>query len=179
MIDPIRATRWGYRGLFVALAVLFTFLRILPLSTLPTAWPGPDLLLCVTLAWVLRRPEFVPPTIIALVFLTEDLVFLRPPGLWALTVLLGSEFLRTRESAMRGLPFLGEWAVVGVVMVTMMLIYRIVLSVFVVPQGSLGFALLQVLSSLVAYPVVVAVTRFGFGLRRPVAGELDALGHRL
>lgn len=179
MIDPIRATRWGYRGLYVFLAAFFVFVRILPLSTLPTTWPGPDLLLCVTMAWVLRRPEFVPAALVAIVFLIEDLLFLRPPGLWALIVLLGCEFMRSRESAMRGLPFIGEWAVVGVVMVTMMLIYRVVLSVFVVPQGSLGFALLQVLSSLAAYPVVVAVTRFGFGLRRPVAGELDALGHRL
>jgi len=41
--------------------------RILPLSTEPGSVPGPDVVLCLTFAWVLRRPEYVPALLIAAV----------------------------------------------------------------------------------------------------------------
>ncbi|MFZ5751632.1 MAG: rod shape-determining protein MreD [Pseudomonadota bacterium] len=179
MVDPTRTVRWSYRGLFLLLSAFFVFLRILPLSTVPSSWPGPDLMLCLTFAWVLRRPDFVPALMIAAVFLIEDILYMRPPGLMALLILLGSEFLRSREPGMRGLPFPAEWAVVAVVMVTIMLVYRAVLAILVVPQGAFGFALLQVLTTILAYPVVVWVSHHLFGLRRAATGEVDALGHRL
>ena len=35
VIDPARSAQWGYRALFVALALLFLFLRLLPLGADP------------------------------------------------------------------------------------------------------------------------------------------------
>ena len=56
MVDPLRVTLWFYRGLFMVLAMVLLFLKLLPLGTLAGTWPGPDLMLCLIYAWVLRRP---------------------------------------------------------------------------------------------------------------------------
>lgn len=176
MIDPVTARRWSYRALFVALAALLLFLRLLPLSTLPARIPGPDLMLCITFAWVLRRPDFVPAVAIVAVFVIEDMLAMRPPGLWALFVLLGSEFLRDRAGAMRGLPFLAEWATVTAVMAIMLLANRLVLALVMVPQTGLGPTLLQLLATVAAYPLVVAASHLALGLRAP--GELDGMRSR-
>ena len=47
------------------------------------------------------------------------------------------------------------------------------------PQPGFGFALLQVLWSILCYPLVVAASRFTFDLRKPAMGEVDAYGRRL
>ena len=49
-------------------------------------------------------------------FLLDDLLSYRPPGLWTALVLIATEVLRARESGTRDLPFWGEWAMVGAVM---------------------------------------------------------------
>ncbi|AMY67969.1 rod shape-determining protein MreD [Frigidibacter albus] len=176
MIDPATTRRWSYRALFVALAAALLFVRLLPLSTLPVQVPGPDLILCVTFAWVLRRPDFVPALAIVGVFLIEDMLTMRPPGLWALIVLLGSEFLRDRAGAMRGLPFLAEWATVAAVMAVMLLTSRMLLTLAMVPQVGLGLSLLLLVTTVLAYPLVVAASHLGLGLRPP--GEIDGMGSR-
>ena len=104
---------------------------------------------------------------------------MRPPGLWALIVLIGTEFLRSREALTRDLPFGLEWAMVGAVIAAMALANWLVLALFMVPQIALGPVLMQFLSTLVAYPVVVALSHVFFGLRKVAPGEVDALGHRL
>lgn len=179
MVDPATSQRWAYRGLYLALAAALLFLRLLPLSTEPPRVPGPDLLLCLTLAWMLRRPDYVPAIFIVAVVLLEDLLLMRPPGLWALIVLLGSEFLRDREPTMRGLPFLVEWATVAAVIAIMILVNRMVLALFMVPQSGLGLTLLQGLITLLCYPVVVGLSLMALGLRRAAPGEVDAQGRRM
>ena len=113
MVDPVTSTRLGYQAAFVGLAALVLFVRALPLSAVPAVIPAPDLLLCLAIAWVLRRPDFIPVVVIVAVFLMEDILSMRPPGLWTLIVLFGTEFLRSRATLTRDLPFLLEWAMVG------------------------------------------------------------------
>ncbi|MCB2137131.1 MAG: rod shape-determining protein MreD [Rhodobacteraceae bacterium] len=179
MVDPVASARLAHRALFLGLAILIFFVRLLPLSTMPVVFPGPDLLLCLTLVWVQRRPEYVPAVVVAAVFFIDDLLAVRAPGLWALLVLLGTEFLRSRETGFRDLPFLLEWAVTSLVIVVIAIANRLVLALFVVPQTGLGLTLMQVLATIAAYPVVVFVSHFAFGLRKAATGEVDALGHRL
>ena len=198
MVDPRTATRISYRGLYVGLVALIVFYRLLPLSALPSSWPlpgfillrmpawmlpgqwpGADVLLCLTVVWILRRPDFIPATIVVAVFLVDDLLSMRPPGLWAAIVLLGTEFLRARETASRDLPFLGEWMMAGVVIVMMTLAYRLFSAIFIIPQVSLGATILSMLATILAYPVLAILMQMVFGLRRAATGEVDALGHRL
>lgn len=164
MADRIFQRRWFYQVLFVGLGAVFLFFRILPLSTLPPDWPGPDLMVALTFAWVLRRPEYLPAVLVAVVFLLEDMLYQRPPGLWAALVLLGSEFLRGRVALMRGLPFLVEWAVVAAVLAAMMAVNRLVLAIALVPQVGLLQDGARVLMTLLAYPVAVWFAKAVFSL---------------
>lgn len=179
MVDPITTRKIGYRTLYLGLAALVIFLRLLPVDRMTGGLPGPDLTLALTCAWVLRRPEYVPLLLIVSVFLFEDILFWRPIGLWTLIVLAGTEFLRAREEGSRDLPFALEWALVSGVLAAMLVAERLVLALFMVDQPSLGLELLQMLMTVAAYPAVVALSRLGFGLRRAAPGEVDAFGQRL
>ena len=105
MVDPASASRISHRLLFVAIAALILFLRLLPLTAEPVRWPGPDLILCLTFAWILRRTDYLPAYLIVIVFFVDDLLSMRPPGLWTLLALFATEFLRSREMLLRDLPF--------------------------------------------------------------------------
>ena len=178
MVDPATAHRLAYRSLFVALAFGTLFLRILPLDLMPVRFPGPDLMTAVTIAWVLRRPDYVPALLIALVFLLEDLVLMRPPGLWTAILLLGTEFLRSREATLRDLPIAVEWLVAAALIVAMTMIDRLVLALFLVPQVSPGLTALQALATFAVYPLVVLATRVLFGAARVSSGGFDSIGGR-
>ncbi len=179
MVDPVTARLWLFRLAFVGLAMLFLFVRLLPLTTEPTQWPGPDLLLCVTIAWVVRRPDYLPVLVIAAVYLLEDLMLMRPPGLWTLLAVMVSEFLRNRAPLIRDMPFLVEWAMFAGVIVTMMTLNRVVLAVVFVPQPGLALTALQALMSMLVYPLVVLFLQSVLRLNKLAPGDIDALGHRL
>ena len=71
--------------------------------------PGPDLLLALTLAWLLRQPAVVPIGSILLVFLLADFLFLQPPGLWTLLVIIVVRGLRRRRLTMDRIPICSSW----------------------------------------------------------------------
>lgn len=179
MVDPAAASRFTYRGLFLGIAAAILFVRLLPLSALPARFPGPDLILCFALAWVQRRPDYAPAILIAVVFLTEDILAMRPPGLWALVVLLGTEFLRSRESLLRDLPFVVEWMATGALIMAMAVVNWLILALFLVPQAGFGAVMLQVVATIAAYPLVVLATLLALGVRKTATGDVDTLGRRL
>ena len=57
MAEGVPAAVWAHRGLYAALALLMMFVRLLQLGSVAGGWPGPDVLLALTLAWALRRPD--------------------------------------------------------------------------------------------------------------------------
>jgi rod shape-determining protein MreD len=179
MTRLLRADPWGYRGLYLGLALLLLFLRLLPLGNSAGAFPGPDILLCLTIAWVMRRPDFLPVWLLVAVFLAEDLILMRPPGLWTALVLMATEFLRGRTALTRELNFLVEWVLASGLMLAMLLSYRLIFLVTLVPQPPFGFAAVQVVWSALAYPVVVGLSRLAFDLKKPATGEIDGQGRRL
>lgn len=178
MAEPVHSMPWRYWALFAGFVLLTLFWRLLPLSS-GASLPGPDLVLCVVLAWVLRRPDYMPALLVAGAVLAEDLLLMRPPGLWACLVMLAAEFLRGRQPLMRELPFAMEWGFVAVVMGTIWLAERLVLGILLVPMPGLGPSLAQLATTLLAYPLVVMVSHWLLGLRKPATGEVDALGRRL
>lgn len=170
---------WLMRGLFFGLGLLVIFFHLLPLETTPRGWAGPDLMLAMTFAWVVRRPEYVPAALIALLFLVEDLLFHRPPGLWPAIVVLMAESLRRREAGFRTMPFPVEWATVAGTLIASALAYHIALSVFLVDRPALGLSLFQTAMTVVFYPAVVLISHLGLAVRKTVPGEVDTLGTRL
>ncbi len=179
MVESVRSAVWLYRWIFLALALVIMFLRLLPLGTEAGRLPGPDILLSVMLAWVMRRPDYLPVVMITVIVLLEDVILMRPPGLWTALVVLATEFLRSRAALTRELSFAVEWMLIAGLMVGLLLGYRLFFAVAFLPQPAFGFAMTQTLWSILCYPLVVMASRLILDLRKPAMGELDALGKRL
>lgn len=139
---------------------------------------GPDLLIAFAFAWSLRRPEYVPSLLLALVFLLADLLLQRPPGLWAMLALLASENLKGRSRSLRDATFGAEWIAVSILLAGILILNRFVLSLMLVPPPQLRLSLLELGGTILIYPVVVFITRSVMGVRRAAPGELDTLGGR-
>ena len=179
MVDGATRSIWLHRLLFIAIALLLLFLRLLPLGSMAGELPGPDVLLCIVFAWTMRRPDYLPALLITVVVLLEDMILMRPPGLWTALVVIASEFVRARVALTRELNFGVEWLLVAGMMVAMLLVYRLVFAVVLMPQPAFGFAMVQVLWSIMCYPAVVGLSRYLLDLHKPAMGEVDAYGRRM
>lgn len=179
MDEFLRLNNLAHFGLWLLIACLSILAHLLPLSYDYDSWPGPDLFLALTLAWLLRRPAQVPAPAIVLVFFLEDLFLMRPPGLTALVVLAGTEFLRRRQSIVREMNLLLEWAMVSGTMIAMFIATRSVLMIVMIPRDPLDLSLIKLVSTLLAYPVVVFILQSAFGVRKPATGEVDDRGRKL
>ena len=207
MIDPNTTRRWLYRSLFAGLAVLAVFLQILPVSIEPGAlslrrialalsqlvqpaapddvppyllatWPGPDLILALVMAWGIRRPDYLPAALVGALLLMADLILQRPPGLWAALVVLALELLRARNHLWRDLPCPAEWAVISAVMTAVVIAYWLVLSLLFVRHAAIGLYLIQLLGTILTYPLVVLVSTRVLGVRSPAPGAFIGLRGR-
>lgn len=192
---------------FIALALFLIFTHMIPLETVPPSfggtslvaitqpratagtevevlfdpvrWIAPDFLLLFTLAWVTRRPSFVPVLVVGAIFLLADMLYQRPPGLWTALVLILSEILRSRSRSMRTMPFSLEWVTLGLGIIAITVIYQFTLSMVLLPTGPMGLTLIHLVITIATYPAVVFASYALFGVNRPAPGEVDALGHRL
>ena len=166
-----RILAWRVAYVLIGLAVIFY--RILPLETGTPGLPGPDFILCITLAWVLRQPASVPLGLILFLFLIGDFLLQRPPGLLTAFAVMGSEFLRSRRAGIAETPFLFEWAVVSGAILAIVLGQRVVLWMLVADQPSLGLSLMEGLATIVIYPLVVLVSKFILRMDRLPAVDLE------
>lgn len=163
------------RCAYILLGFGMIFLLLLPLETTARRWAGPDLLVSLTVAWTLRRPEYVPVVAIAVLFLFADLLLLRPPGIMAAIVVVTCEILRRRALSMRDATFVTEWLTATVAIFAIALVTRLILTITFVAQVSLGLTLIQVIMSVLAYPLVVIFSRLTLGLRKPLPGDVNTI----
>lgn len=167
-MDDLRPIRFYlYPMAFAALCALVVFGRLLPLGQGHAGLPTPDLLLALTIAWMLRRPDYLPVWLIAAVFLLADMLFMRPPGLWTLLVVAMTEFLRHRQTFTRSLPFGVEFAFVTGMVAALAVGQWILQMLFVLNHPGLIIVLLQIPMTMLGYPLAVLVTQVGLGVRRP------------
>ena len=180
MAEAAPATRlWLGRAGYLGLAFVLIALSLAPFETLPRRWAPPDLLLAVTLAWAVRRPDHVPLVSVAVVFLMADLLFQRPPGLMAAVVVLAVDRIVKRGPAFRAMPFGLEWASVALVMALVVFARRVILVVMMLPRPSLPLAMIELALTAAVYPLVVLTAFVLFGISRRAPGEVDSLGHRI
>lgn len=170
---------WVMRAAFPALALLIVFFHLLPLDTVPRRWAPPDVLMATALAWSLRRPDYIPTLSLALTLLLADLMFQRPPGLLAMLVLLGCEFLKPRATAQGDTSFAAEWLSVAVVLAAITVLNRLILAMVDVQQAPFGLILIQMLLTIAVYPLVVVISQSILGVRRLTPADLETLGNRL
>lgn len=164
---------------FLLLASTVAFAQLLPLSREAGGFPGPDLLFLMAAAWVMRRPRLIPIWVFLVVFLIADVLFMRPLGLHAALTLIGLDMLRRRASAQPMMPLLREWALVSFAATAITLLETVILAVFLVPQAALGLALIRLIFTVLAYPLVLLVVARPFGLTRPRSNDKDLIVGRL
>lgn len=179
MSDAAPTKLWVMQATYVALSLTVIFFQLLPLETIPRRWTGPDVLVLIGFAWALRRPDFLPAYLVAFVALMADLMFQRPPGLMAAILVIATETLKRRSRLLRDQGFAVEWLTVASALLAVMLSYRLILSIMVVPHPPLGLTLIQLVMSVMCYPLIAALSHYLFGVRRVAPGEVDAWGHKL
>lgn len=165
----------SYRLIFGLLAILIIGYELLPLGLAETRLPAPDWLLVLTLAWLLRQPGIISIGVIVAVFLLADFLLQRPPGLMTAAVLVVSEWLRSRRTALTEVNFLVEWGSVAAAVLGILILQRFVLWLIVAPQVSLGLSLIQALATILAYPLVVLISHYIFGVRKLPLADAEPL----
>lgn len=178
MAERSPAKLWFMRLAYVFLATLILFAHLLPLETTPQRFAGPDVLVALTFAWALRRPQYVPMLLIALVMLLADLLLQRPPGLWAALILLSAEWLKLRDRNLRENTFVAEWLTVAYTLFLATLLYRATLGLLIVSPGALSLSFMQFGMTMLVYPLIAGASFLAFGSRRGKQGEFEQMGRK-
>ena len=178
MSDQVSSRLWTMRLSFAALVMTILFFHLLPLQTATGGLIWPDLVLTFALAWSVRRPEFVPATLLALMFLMTDLLLQRPPGLWALLALIACEQMKAQSRTLRDASLATELVSAVLWIVGIGIAYRVILALMVIEVPPLGPALIQIVVTAIAYPLVVAITHALMGVRKATPGDIDGKGVR-
>lgn len=167
-----KSTGW-YQALlyFLATSVAIVVL-LLPMGLSADSWFMPDLVLALTFAWVIRRPDAVPFYLIGMVGLLADILLDRPIGPWALLLMLGAEVLRMQSRVIREYPLLVEWLWVSGMFAAMLIAQRMLFFVTLVPNLPLGDLLQYFVTTIVCYPLVVVVLHWVLGVRARHPGRL-------
>lgn len=143
---------------------------LMPLEIAPRPWAAPDLLAALTVAWVVRRPDSLPVTTIAAIWLLADFLMQRPPGLQTALVLVLTEWVRRRATPLRRGGLFAEWGAVALALAALAAAGRVALAVLAIPQPPLGLVLIQLLLTVTVYPAVALVAQAVFRLgARPEA----------
>ncbi len=170
---------WGMRLTFALVFCVVLFFHLLPLETTPRRWVGPDLLISFAFAWSLRRPDYVPSIALAGLFLLADMLLQRPPGLWALLALLACENLKSRARSLRDGTFASEWLTVCITLILVALAYRVGMVITLLEPPELGLSFIELVMTMICYPLVVATTHWVLGVRKSAPGEYEPSGGQL
>lgn len=181
MIDSVTLRVILYRALFVALVLAHILFALMPLGAGAPRIPGPDILFCIIAAWMIRRPDFLPWPLVAGTMLLTDFLFLQPPGLWTLLVLIATEVLRgrARQEPDSRIQFHTEFGLVAGVFTAALMAKRAIYALFLLDQPPLGATLLHLMTTLATYPLVVAGCVYLLGVRRMTPDEANLLGMRI
>lgn len=169
-----RSRKWRMRGLYAGLVLVVIYVQLLPLSTMPRSWAGPDLVVVLTVAWALRRPDYVPAASVALMILLADFILLRPPGVLAAVMVGARQILKHQEPGMRDAMFMVEWLTASLTLAGIMVVNWLILVVFLVERPPLGMSMMQLAMNVMFYPLVVLISRFVMNVRKIAPGETDA-----
>ncbi len=178
MNEQVSSRLWTMRLSFGLLVLAILFLHLLPLQTAAGGLIWPNFVLCFGLAWSVRRPEYVPAVLLAVVFLMADLLLQRPPGLWAVLALIACEQMKSQSRSLRDASLASEFASVAVWVIGIGIAYQLILALLLVERAPLVPALIQIVVTVLAYPLVVAITHGLLGVRKAAPNEMGSKGVR-
>jgi len=168
---------WFNRALFVSLALFAILASMLPLGLSADSISMPDILVAMTFAWVVRRPDTAPYFLVVMTALFADIMLMRPIGLWAMLTLLVGEFARAQRRPLREQMFVMEWAVFALVFSVAIGGYMLALNLTFTPGPGIDLMLNHILLTVLTYPLVVGILHWVFRIRAPkTAARSERLG---
>ena len=170
---------WMYRIGYVGVGSTCILLSIIPFDLSANTLPYPDIFYCFTMIFIVRRPEYVSVWAVFFVFFLRDILTQAPLGLFTFLVIMASEVVRANIQAFREYNFWLEWLWVAAIFIVIMVVQQTILALTLSDMPQLMENILPILLTVMAYPAIVGLVQYGFGLQRPQPGELDAWGNRL
>lgn len=155
-------------ALFAALFIALLALQTAPGRLLPVLPGSADPGFALALAWMMRRPDQLPPPLLAALFLLADLVHGVPPGPGAALSLAACEFIRPRAAALASLPFSARWLMAAALSIARYPAEALVLSLLLVPHPPIETYLVTSMFTALVWPVmaVIAALLAHAGVRR-------------
>ena len=170
MADPIALNVSRLLGsLLPALsAVLLVVLVNLPMSLTGGLFPAPLLALTAVYFWALVRPDLMPPFLVLVVGLLEDLLSGGPPGVWATGFMAAYALVDRQRENLAGLA--GAAAVLGfaAAMALAAAATFVLTWIMYLRQPPLAPLLLAIVFTVLFYPPVAMI--LGWLHRRAVGG---------
>ena len=158
MIDlPNRLLR--LRCSFLVITTLLVMLKTLPIQTGLNLIFIPDVLLVMSFSWIIQRPDIIGPILLTMTFLFADFILQRPPGLWALIVLFGGMFLRTRSIRFKEVFFIYEWATVSAVIIFCYTLQNVLMRFAFITLYDFKLTSIQALTAILFYPICTWIFR--------------------
>lgn len=179
MADLTPTQFWIRRGGFLAIALILQIQALIPLDMTANRIPGPDILFGLTMAYVIRRPEYVPLWSIVLVFFLRDIISMAPLGIWTFIMVISTEIVRSNLQAFREYYFGIEWLWISILFAGALLALQLALFLSLSFTPKFVDQLYQFLFTAGLYPVIVGIMRYGFRIDRPAAGKTDGWGQRI
>jgi len=164
--------------IYLGITFLILFFQLIPLNLFPEAWVGPDILLGVTHAWVTRQPDFVPILLVTVSFLLADFLLQRPPGLFALLVVIGTEYIKSHVNGLRYASFIEEWITAGFAITFIIVAFWCVQAVVGIGQAPFTMSLLHIVATIITYPAILLGSHIFFGIRKSPSHSDDSMGRR-
>jgi len=163
------STIWFGRAVFGSLGLITTLIALLPLGLSAEATVMADLFFCLAFAWVMRRPSTAPIGLILIMALLADFLLMRPLGLWSFIILMASEFARSQRTPLREQMFIIEWFIFALVFAAALFVNMLILKFSFSPTPSFNLMFAFFVSTVAAYPIVVAILHWVFRIRAPQA----------
>lgn len=156
---------WFEVILFIIAGFVSIGLPLIPMGLAADSIPFPDLTFALFAAWLIRRPASAPLLGIVFIAVLGDTLLLRPMGLWALVLLIGTELLRVNEREFRDIPFMLEWLYVSLMLLLMLMAQNLLLLVSFDGVHAITDVMWHWLRTVAVYPIVVIVLHWGLRIR--------------
>ncbi len=145
--------RLGYSGLVLLTLALCTIPGITTSGVI--LWP--DLVYCITIAWLIRAPMHVPPWLLVGVFLLRDILLGLPPGLWTAMILLTGLIIILSYEWLRSHIYLIQWILVAGLYLCALIAMQSVLLITRLPVPTSENLVRSFVMTALAYPLASAL----------------------
>ena len=152
--QQIRFSRFLWALTPGASVLLCIFLMLLPYGQVAGRFVTPALPLIPLYYWTVHRPELLPPVLIFLLGLLQDLATAGPVGVWPVVYLIAYSVTLSQRSAIEGLPMRFAWAAFAAIALAGLLAGWFACSIYMGGFVSVLPMVLQAFTTALVFPVL-------------------------